>query len=125
MAHSHGLILTWNSDVVAPNAYRGRSVPVLSDKACNMAIGEKVQHGMIETVEQAVLGDHSRQGADNGLGARMDIVWSIRRVGRVIGLCDNSPVTHDEETVEAVASPEGDKLGGLCQSKFSGCLRPC
>jgi hypothetical protein len=33
MAHSHGLILTWNFRLVAPIAYRDASVPILSDKA--------------------------------------------------------------------------------------------
>ena len=35
VAHSHGLILTGNS--CAPNAYRSASVPILSDKAAELA----------------------------------------------------------------------------------------
>src|SRR5260221_6289610 len=81
----------------------------------NMAIDEKIQHWMIETVEQAVLVDHPEKSACNRLCGREYLVRNLRRVGSVIGLCDNPPMTHDQQTVKAVTSAIADKLGERCR----------
>ena len=77
----------------------------------NVAIDEKIQHGMIETVEQAVLVDHPEKSAGNRLCGREYLVRNIRRVRSVMGLYDNPPMTHDEQTVKAMTSAIADKLG--------------
>jgi hypothetical protein len=79
----------------------------------DVAIGEKIQHRMIETVELAVLVDHADQSADDCFGARMNVVRKSRRVGRVSSLSHNPPVTHDEQTVKAMASPKVDERSEL------------
>ena len=70
---------------------------------------------MIEPVQQAFLIHRSHQSADNGLRARIYLMWNILPVGRVIGLCDYAPVTHNKEAIKTVVGPEGDQRG-----KFRG-----
>ena len=66
---------------------------------------------MVETVEQAVLIGDPEQGADDRFGRREYLVLKVARIGRVIGLGDDPPVTHDDEAVEVVACAISDKLG--------------
>jgi len=68
-----------DSDLTAPETasirvlYRGCFLAIID--ICNVAIVEKIQHGVIETVEQAVLIEHPEKsaGSNDNAHARCDV----------------------------------------------------
>src|SRR5580704_11418012 len=113
----HGLLLAALSSLIAVEP-GGHVQKVLNRDGLlsvvdigDAAIGEKIQQGMIETVEQAVFVNHPEKRAGDRFCRREYLVQDIPGVGRVISLRNNPPMPHDEEAVKAVACAIADKLG--------------
>ena len=78
-----------------------------------IAVGKEVEHRMVRAVEQPVLQRHRRQGADDGLGGRIDDVRNVGAIRRVIRIEHDLAVTRDQQAVKAAAGPVRDQLGQI------------